>query len=102
MRPTTPLADPIQDLEKDLAKLGWKPPEGEDLVESNSNSCLLARSTERMAKRLLEFHPDSTRLAREVTAGFISKNQALAALKKIHPYKYTAREVLQRAGILDE
>lgn len=90
----------IHDVEKDLAELNWQPPEGEDLIESNSNSCLLARSTERMAKRLLEFHPDSTRLAREVTAGFLSKDQALAALRKIHPYKYTAREVLQRAGIL--
>ncbi len=85
---------------KILDKIGWKPPKGEDFVESNSNSCLYARSTERMAKRLLEFHPDSTRLAREVTVGFITKKQALKALKKIHPYKFTPRQVLERAGIL--
>lgn len=85
---------------KILAKIGWKPPRGEDFIESNSNSCLFARSTERKAKRLLEFHPDSTRLAREVTVGFINKKQALKALGKIHPYKYTPRQVLEIAGIL--
>lgn len=90
----------IGDIESDLTEIGWAPPEGEDLIESNSNSCLLARSTERMAKRMLEFHPDSTRLAREVTVGFISKEQALAALGKLHPYKYSPREVLRNAGIL--
>lgn len=80
--------------------LGRYPPKWEDFIESNSNSCLYARSMERMAKRLLEFHPDSTRLAREVTVGFITKKQALKALGKLHPYKYTPRQVLQQAGIL--
>ncbi len=90
----------IADVERDLAELAWDPPAGENLIESNSNSCLLARSTEYMAKRLLEFHPDSTRLAREVTVGFLSKEQALAALGKIHPYQHSPREVLKKAGIL--
>jgi len=91
-----------KDVKKILNRIGWKPPKGEDFIESNSNSCLYARSTERMAKRLLEFHPDSTRLAREVTVGFITKKQALKALGKIHPYKYTPRQVLERAGILEK
>jgi len=90
----------IKDTKKILDKIGWKPPRGEDFIESNSNSCLYARSTERMAKRLLGFHPDSTRLAREVTVGFITKKQALKALGKIHPYKYTPRQVLEKASIL--
>jgi tRNA(Ile)-lysidine synthase TilS/MesJ/adenylate kinase family enzyme len=85
---------------KILRKLNWKEPKGEDFIESNSNSCLFARSTERMAKRILEFHPDSTRLAREVTVGFITKKQALKALKKLHSYKYSPREVLSKARIL--
>ncbi|HLC51794.1 MAG TPA: AAA family ATPase [Candidatus Nanoarchaeia archaeon] len=89
-----------KDTKRILNQIGWKPPNGEDFIESNSNSCLYARSTERMAKRLLEFHPDSTRLAREITVGFITKKQALKALGKIHPYKYTPRQVLERAGIL--
>lgn len=88
------------DTKKILDEIGWLPPAGEDFIESNSNSCLYARSTERMAKRLLGFHPDSTRLAREVTVGFITKKQALNALGKIHPYKYTPRQVLERASIL--
>ncbi len=91
-----------KDTKKILDKIGWTPPKGEDFIESNSNSCLYARSTERMAKRLLEFHPDSTRLAREVTVGFITKKQALKALGKIHPYKYTPRQVLERAGIISK
>ncbi len=49
---------------------------------------------------MLEFHPDSTRLAREVTVGFISKKQALKALGKIHPYKFTPRQVLKKAKII--
>lgn len=88
------------DTKRILQKLGWHAPKGEDFIESNSNSCLFARSTERMAKRLLGFHPDCTRLAREVTVGFISKQQALKALGKIHPYRYAPRQVLERAGIL--
>lgn len=83
-----------------LKKIGWTPPTGEDFIESNSNSCLFARSTELMAKRMLEFHPDSTRLAREVTVGFITREEALKALGKIHPYKDTPREVLKKAKIL--
>lgn len=89
-----------KDTKKIVDSIGWKPPEGEDFIESNSNSCLFARSTERMAKRLLEFHPDSTRLAREVTVGFITKKQALKALGKLHPYAYTPRQVLEQAGIV--
>src|SRR3989338_2314513 len=85
-----------------LKKIGWKPPTGEDFIESNSNSCLFARSTERMAKRLLGFHPDSTRLAREVTVGFITKEQALKALGKLHPYKDSPREVLKKAKRSEE
>lgn len=89
-----------KETKKILDFIGWTPPAGEDFIESNSNSCLYARAAERTAKRLLEFHPDSTRLAREVTVGFINKKQALAALGKIHPYKFTPRQVLIRAGIL--
>ncbi len=81
-----------------LKKFGWQEPAGEAFIESNSNSCLFARATERMAKRLLGFHPDATRLAREVTVRFISKRQALKALGKIHLYADTPREVLRKAG----
>lgn len=89
----------IKDTEKILKKLGWKIPRGEKLIESNANSCLFAKAAENKARRMLGFHPDSTRLAREVTAGFISKKQARMALDKIHNYKYSVRQVLERAGM---
>ena len=82
-----------------LERFGWKLPKGEKLIESNSNSCLLAEAAERKASRMLGFHPDSTRLSREVTAGFIKKTQAKKALSKIHTSKLTVRQVLTRAQI---
>ena len=61
---------------------------------------LLARAAEGKARRMLGFHPDSTRLAREVTVGFISKKQAQQALAKINHYKHSVRQILQKAKIL--
>ena len=49
---------------------------------------------------MLGFHPDATRLAREVTVGFISKKQAKLALNKIHNYNKSVRQVLKEAGII--
>ncbi|KKS38112.1 MAG: hypothetical protein A3G49_00140 [Candidatus Sungbacteria bacterium RIFCSPLOWO2_12_FULL_41_11] len=90
----------IEDTERILRKLGWKIPRGERLIESNANSCLFARAAESKAKRMLGFHPDTTRLAREVTVGFISKEQASSALAKVHNYPHSVRRVLQKAKVL--
>lgn len=90
----------IQDTEKILRKLSWKIPRGERLIESNSNSCLFAKAAENKARRMLGFHPDATRLAREVTAGFISKKQAQLALEKNHNYNKSVRQVLKEAEII--
>jgi len=83
-----------------LDGLGWVQPAGEDLIESNSNSCLFARAAEGMAYRMLGFHPDETRLAREVTVGFIEKADARRALEKVHTFQKSVRQVLSEAGIL--
>ncbi len=83
-----------------LAKLKWKAPAGEGLVESNSNSCLFALAAEKKARAMLGFSPDSTRLAREVTVGFISKEQAKNALRKEQNYPFSVKYVLRKAGIL--
>jgi hypothetical protein len=83
-----------------LQRFGWKVPKGEKLIESNSNSCLLALAAEKKAVKMLGFHPDSTRLSREITARFITKKQAHKALSKIHSYRYSVRQVLKRAKIL--
>ena len=90
----------IRDTEKILKKLGWKIPRGERLIESNANSCLFARAAESKARRMLGFHPDSTRLAREVTVGFITKKQARLALDKVHRYNQGVGQVLKQAGII--
>ena len=87
----------IKDTEKILRKLGWKIPLGERLIESNSNSCLFARAAENKARRMLGFHPDATRLAREVTVGFITKKQARLALEKVHVYNKSVSQVLKQA-----
>ena len=90
----------IKDTNKILKRLGWKIPKGEALIESNSNSCLFARAAENRARRLLGFHPDTTRLAREVTVGFISKEQARKALAKVHNSKDSVRSVLKKAKVI--
>jgi energy-coupling factor transporter ATP-binding protein EcfA2 len=90
----------LADTEKRLNSIGWTRPEGEDLVETGRNSCLLARAAEDKVTRLLGFNPDSTRLSREVTVGFLSRDHALRALSKTAASARTVRVVLERAGIL--
>lgn len=89
----------LEDTQEILDRIGWKPPQGEDLVESNSNSCQLSGAAEAKAARLLGFHPDVTRLAREATVGFLTREQAVDALS-VHDHPRTVREVLTDAGIL--
>lgn len=90
----------LEDTKIILNKIKWEEPVNENLVESNANSCLFGLAAEAKATRLLGFHPDSTRLAREVTAGFLSKEEARKALSCTHEYEYSVKEVLQRAHII--
>lgn len=78
----------------------WTPPEDEAYVETNGNSCLFARASEVAATKMLGFHPDTTRLAREVTAGFLTKTIASAALATVHEHDKTVRQVLMDADII--
>jgi 7-cyano-7-deazaguanine synthase in queuosine biosynthesis/dephospho-CoA kinase len=90
----------IADTRNILKKLGWQVPRGEVLIESNANSCLFAKSAESKARRLLGFHPDITRLAREVTVGFITKDQAKKALAKVHSENLSVRKILEKAKLI--
>lgn len=83
-----------------LDELDWRAPDGEVLVESNANSCLFAMATEERAKAMLGFHPDSTRLSREVTVGFITRDHAKNALSKPHPSDLSVRQTLEKARVL--
>ena len=94
------LGTTLADVKTILQSLGWKTPTNEDFVETNSNSCLLAAAAEFPLRKALGFHPDSTRLAREVTAGFLSKEEAVAVLNKRRVPNSTVREVLEKAGII--
>ena len=87
------------DVQSVLQEIGWTQPDGESFVESNANSCLLAAAAEDKAIKMLGFHPDITRLAREVTVGFITKEEAKQALQKDHGIKYSVADVLKEAQI---
>ncbi len=82
-----------------LDRMGWLPPKGERLVESNANSCLFAKAAESKAKRLLGFHPDTPRISREITVGFITRKQGMAALNETHKSRKSVRQVLEESGI---
>ncbi len=88
----------LKDTKKVLKKMGWNYYRS---VQSNAASCLLALAAEKPLYDNLGFHPDTTRLAREVTVGFLSKRQAKKALKKTRKYKYSVPQILKRAGVVD-
>jgi hypothetical protein len=87
----------LLDTKKILKKIGWN---YYNSVQSNAASCLLACAAEKPLNKNLGFHPDTTRLAREVTVDFMTKKQAKAALKKIKGCKYSIHEVLKRAALI--
>jgi hypothetical protein len=90
----------IMDTTLILDRIGWSRPLGENLIESSANSCLLSRAAEAKAYRMLGFHPDTSRLAREVTAGFLTRDLAVASLAQPHDHPLTVRQVLTHAGII--
>lgn len=84
-----------------LKKINWKPPKNTNFVDTGSGSCLLSRACEETSLKILGFHLDSSRLAREVTVGFISKKIAKKAIKKPRKTKKTVKQVLIESGIID-
>ncbi len=87
----------LKDTRKILKKIKWN---YYNTVQSNAASCLLACAAEKPLYENLGFHPDTTRLAREVTVGFLTKKQAKKALKKMRKCKYTVPQVLKKAGLI--
>ena len=87
----------LKDTRKILKKIEWN---YYNTVQSNASSCMLASAAEKPLYENLGFHPDTTRLAREVTVGFLTKQQAKEALKKIRKCKYTLPQTLKRAGLI--
>lgn len=84
-----------------LDKLGWTE-ENQISVETGASGCMLARIAESKIVEKLGFNPDETRLAREVIAGFITREQALSVLN--HPplkCETKMKEVLRNGGVYD-
>ena len=54
----------LDDTAETAKAAGWQPPRNEEFVETNGNSCCLARAMQAPFQQILGFHPDTTRLAR--------------------------------------
>lgn len=87
----------LKDTRQILKKIGWR---YYGSVQSNASSCLLAKAAERQLKKHLGFHPDTTRLAREVTVGFLTKAQAEQALAETSLSKYSVPQILRKAKLI--
>lgn len=87
----------LEDTKAILKKMGWNYYRS---VQSNAASCLLACAAEKQLAKHLGFHPDSTRLAREVTIGFLSKAQAEKALEIVRKCKYSVPQILKKAKLI--
>lgn len=89
-------------LTEQLCYLGWS--RNTTLsIETGSKDCLLARIAESKASPKLGFNPDETRLAREVTCGFITRDQALAVINR--PIRQSAlmmKDVLIKSGFMEK
>lgn len=88
----------LKQTKKILKKIGWNYYQN---VQSNAYSCMLANATEYQSYRNLGFHPDTTRLAREVTVGFLTKTDAEKALKRPKKPAYTLQKVLEKAKLVE-
>ncbi len=87
----------LSDTKKVLKKMGWNYYRS---VQSNASSCLLACAAEKSSYDNLGFHPDTTRLAREVTVGFLTKQEAKKALMKARKCEYSVSQILKKAKLI--
>lgn len=85
------------DTKKVLKKIGWNYYQN---AQSNAASCLLACAAEKQSAEHLGFHPDTTRLAREVTVGFLTREEARKSLKGVKQCQYTIPQILKKAKLV--
>lgn len=91
----------INELPSILDRLDWTE-ENQINVETGASGCMLARIAENKIVEKLGFNPDETRLAREVTVGFITRKQALDVLSQpTYKCKIGMKEVLTKGGLYD-
>lgn len=93
----------LDQVEELLRSIAWRPPHGEQLVETNGNSCLLAAASENIFRRELGFHPDTSRISREICAGFLPRSVGQNALRRVQQrLPLSMRNLLTEAGILPD
>lgn len=84
----------IGDLHEILRRLEWTT-ENDIQPNTGASACMLARIAESKVVSKLGFNPDETRLAREVTVGFLTREQALSVLiRPIIPCAISMQDVL--------
>lgn len=88
----------LKDTKKVLKKINWN---YYNSVQSNAYSCILAHSAEKTLNDNLGFHPDTTRLAREVTVGFLTKQEAKQALSKTIKSNFSIPQALKKANLIN-
>lgn len=95
------LGQTIRSTSELLSRIGWSAPVGESLVETGANSCKFAAAAESLTSPILGFNPDTTRLAREVTAGFLPRQAAIEVLERERPMRSSIRHILNSAGLVN-
>lgn len=91
----------LSDLTLILDTLGWTK-ENTVQAQTGSSNCTLARIAESKSTGKLGFNPDETRLAREVTVGYMSREQALSVIEeKVEPCDLNMRTVLMQGGVIN-
>ena len=91
----------ISDLDEILNKIGWSRENGDNKVDTGGSACMLARIAESKSTEMLGFNVDESRLSREITAGFLNKEDALNAISNYQrPVTKTMKKVLKESGLL--
>lgn len=92
----------LSDLTPILDTLGWTK-ENTVQVQTGSSNCTLARIAESKSTGKLGFNPDEPRLAREVTVGYMTREQALSSIEeKAEPCDLNMRTVLTKGGVIND
>lgn len=91
----------LSDLDMILDKIGWSREDGDNVVDTGGSACMLARIAESKSTEMLGFNVDESRLSREVTAGFLDRDEALNAVSHYQrPVNKTMIKVLEESRLL--
>lgn len=75
-----------------LQRVGWKPKN----IYGDSTNCLIPGLVEQIVYDRIGYHPDLNLLSREVIAGFITKEKALAKISSVRDLSHELGMMLKR------